>query len=428
MRYHRPKGTFDILPDDAPRWRLVERTFRDICRRYDYAEIRTPIFEETDLFVRSVGEDTDIVAKEMYTFEDKGGRSLTLRAEGTAPAVRAFLEENIQGQDRERLVKLSYLAPIFRQDKPQAGRYRQHHQGGVEAIGSPDPAVDAEVIDLALSFYRALGIEDARLLINSVGCPKCAPGYVETLKASVADSLPEMCRDCQRRFETNPLRLLDCKNEVCRQVTAGAPKMLDELCDECAEHFAGLREHLDALDIAYEIDPRIVRGLDYYTRTAFEFRHDALGAQDAIGGGGRYDGLVELCGGPSIPGVGLGIGIERLLMVREALGVEDEEEPREGSFIVTIGDEAWMPGYRLLHELRQQGLKAEIDYRRRSVRAQMRYADSQCYLNAVILGGDEIAKGVATVRDMLSGEQQEVPLEELAGYLKAGSAGDTPRD
>ncbi len=372
MRYQRPKGTNDILPEEAPRWRAVERTFRDICRRYDYGEIRTPIFEETELFVRSVGEDTDIVSKEMYTFEDKGGRSLTLRAEGTAPTVRAFLENNIQGQDRERLIKLYYIAPIFRQDKPQAGRYRQHHQAGVEALGRPEPSVDAEVIDLALTFYRELGIEGTRLLINSVGCPECAPGYVDTLKASVADSVCEMCRDCQRRYETNPLRLLDCKNDVCRQITQAAPMMLDELCGECAEHFSGLREHLEALGIAYEIDPRIVRGLDYYTKTAFEFRHDALGAQDSIGGGGRYDGLVEQCGGPAIPGVGLGIGIERVLMVREALGLRDEEEPREGSFIVTIGDEAWMPGYKLLHDLRQQGIKAEIDYRRRSIRAPRR--------------------------------------------------------
>lgn len=419
MRYQRPKGTQDILPEDAPRWRFVERTFRDVCRRYDYGEIRTPIFEETDLFVRSVGEDTDIVSKEMYTFEDKGGRSLTLRAEGTAPTVRSFIEENVQGQDRERLIKLFYIAPIFRQDRPQAGRYRQHHQAGIEALGSPEPAVDAEVIDLALTFFRSLGIEGTRLLINSVGCPECAPQFVDTMKASVADAVESMCRDCQRRYDTNPLRLLDCKVDVCRQVTEGAPKMLDLLCGECEAHFGGLREHLGALDIASEIDPRIVRGLDYYTKSAFEFRHDALGAQDSIGGGGRYDRLIEQCGGPEIPAVGLGTGIERILMVREALGLRDEDEPREGSFIVAIGDDAWLPAYRLLHDLRQEGVKAEIDYRRRSIRAQMRYADSQNYLNAVLLGGDEIAKGIATVRDMVGGEQEEVPLEGLAEELKS---------
>ena len=418
MRYQRPKGTQDILPEDAPRWRLVEQTFREVCRRFDFGEIRTPIFEDTDLFVRSVGEETDIVSKEMYTFEDKGGRSQTLRAEGTAPTVRAFIEDNIQGQDRERLVKLYYIAPIFRQDRPQAGRYRQHHQAGIEALGSPEPAVDAEVVDLALTFYGELGIEGTRVLINSVGCPNCAPGFVDVLKASVADKVQDMCGDCQRRFETNPLRLLDCKVDICREITDDAPKMIDVLCDECADHFAGVREHLDALDIAYEIDPRIVRGLDYYTKTAFELRHDALGAQDSIGGGGRYDRLIKQCGGPNIPAVGLGMGIERMLLVREALGLSDEEQPREGSFIVAIGDDAWLPAYRLLHDLRGAGVKAEIDYRRRSMRAQMRYADAQGYLNAVLLGGDEIAKGIATVRDMVSGEQEEVALDGLAGYLK----------
>lgn len=415
------QGTQDILPGVAPRWRHVEDTFRRIADHFGYGEIRTPIFEETDLFVRSVGAETDIVAKEMYTFEDKGGRSLTLRAEGTAPAVRAFIEENLQGQDRERLVKLYYIAPIFRQDRPQAGRYRQHHQCGVEALGSAEPAVDAEVIDLALTFYRALGIEGTRLLINSVGCPKCAPGYVEALRASVADSVGEMCADCRRRYDTNPLRLLDCKVEHCREITSRAPTMLDSLCEECAEHFARVRAHLEALDIAYEIDPRIVRGLDYYTKTAFEFRHNTLGAQDAIGGGGRYDGLVEQCGGPPTPGVGLGMGIERVLLVREALGIEDAAPARSGSFVVTIGDEAWLPGYRLLHELRVAGVKADIDYRRRSIRAQMRYADAEGFRYAVILGGDEIAKGVATVRDLVSGEQEEVPLSALAQHLKGES-------
>ncbi len=418
MRYHRPRGTQDIPPDEAPRWRFVEKTFRDLCRRFDYGELRTPVFEETELFVRSVGEDTDIVSKEMYTFEDKGGRSLTLRAEGTAPTVRALIEENLQGQDRERLVKMYYVAPIFRQDRPQAGRYRQHHQAGIEAIGSSEPAVDAEIIDLALTFFEELGIEGTRLLINSVGCRDCAPQFVDTLKASVADAVDSMCRDCQRRYDTNPLRLLDCKQEVCREVTENAPMMLDLLCGECECHFDGLREHLEALAIAYEIDARIVRGLDYYTKTAFEFRHEALGAQDSIGGGGRYDELIKQCGGPDLPAVGLGAGIERILMVREALGLRDEDEPRDGSFVVAIGDDAWFPAYRLLHDLRREGVKAEIDYRRRSIRAQMRYADSQGYLNAVLLGGDEIAKGIATVRDMISGEQEEVPLEGLAEYLK----------
>ncbi|MCD6361823.1 MAG: histidine--tRNA ligase [Armatimonadetes bacterium] len=417
MKYRRPKGTFDILPDDAPRWRAVESAFRDICARYGYGEIRTPIFEDTDLFIRSVGEETDIVSKEMYTFEDKGGRSQTLRAEGTAPTVRAFIEENLQGQDPERLVRLYYLAPIFRYDRPQAGRYRQHHQAGIEALGSMNPAVDAEIIDLALVFYRALGIEGTRLLINSVGCPRCAPAYVETLKAALSQHADELCGDCRRRLETNPLRVLDCKKETCREITAAAPTMLDALCDECAEHFAGFRRSLDTLGIAYEIDPRIVRGLDYYTKTAFELRHDALGAQDSIGGGGRYDGLVEQCGGKPTPGVGMGMGIERILLVREALGVTDTAPEREGVFVVTLGDEAWEPGYRLVHDLRAAGLHADIDYRRRSMRAQLRHADKEGFARAIIIGEDELAKGVATVRDMQSSEQTEVAMDQLAEHL-----------
>ena len=421
MRYQRPKGTFDVLPDDVASWRRLEEAFRRVCARYRYEEIRTPAFEDTDLFVRSIGEDTDIVAKEMYTFEDKGGRSLTLRAEGTAPTVRAFIEDNLQGQDAERLVKLYYIAPIFRQDRPQAGRFRQHHQAGVEAIGSADPGVDAEVIDLTLAFCGELGIEGVRLLINSVGCPNCAPAYVERLKAAVAPQLGEMCRDCQRRYETNPLRLLDCKQEQCRALTADAPKMLDHLCEECAEHFAQVRAHLDALGIAYQVNPRIVRGLDYYTKTAFEFQHDALGAQDSIGGGGRYDGLIEQCGGPPTPGVGIGIGIERLLLVREALGTGHEEDTLKGIFLGALGEEAWLPGYKLLHELRRAGLPAEIDYRRRSIRAQLRFADTEGYAHAVILGGDEIARGVVAVRDMATGDQVEVALGELADHLKRGS-------
>jgi len=419
MRYQRPKGTFDVLPDQAASWRKVENTFRSICARYCYQEIRTPVFEDTDLFVRSVGEDTDIVAKEMYTFQDKGGRSLTLRAEGTAPTVRAFLENNLQGQDRERLVKLCYLAPIFRQDRPQAGRFRQHHQAGIEAIGSQEPGVDAEIIDLTLAFYRELGIERVRLLINSVGCPNCMPGYVEKLKASIKGRLDEMCRDCQRRYQTNPLRLLDCKQDHCQEVTAAAPSILDELCDECAEHFDAVRAHLDALGIRYQVNPRVVRGLDYYTKTAFEFVHDALGTQDSIGGGGRYDRLVEQCGGRPTPGVGVGIGIERILLVREALGVTDQEAVRSGIFVVTVGEEAWLPGYKLLHGLRQAGLAAEIDYRHRSIRAQLRFADAEGYATAVILGGDEIERGVVTVRDMTSGEQVEVARSDLLAHLGA---------
>ena len=419
MKYRRPRGLQDILPDKVGEWRLAEATFRDICRRYRYEEIRTPIFEQTELFVRAVGEDTDIVAKEMYTFEDRSGHSLTLRAEGTAPTIRAYLENNLRGQDRERLVKLSYIGPIFRYDRPQAGRYRQHHQAGVEAIGSDSPAVDAEVIDLSLAFYGALGVNEVQLRLNSVGCPQCAPAYIDILKDALRDRLAEMCGDCQRRFDTNPLRILDCKQETCKAITAGAPNMIDVLCEECAEHFEALRGYLDALGIEYIIDPRIVRGLDYYTKTAFEFTAEGLGAQDSIGGGGRYDGLVEQCGGPPTPGVGIGIGLERILLVREALGLVSTETPRHAVLIVTLGDEAWDEGVRVAASLRDAGIEAELDYRRRSMRAQLRFADNEGFATAVIIGEDELAKGIVTVRDMSTSEQTEAPRADLIAALRA---------
>ena len=418
MRYRRPRGLQDILPEKVAEWLRAEAAFRDVCRRYRYDEIRTPIFEATDLFIRAVGEETDIVSKEMYTFEDRGGHSLTLRAEGTAPTVRAYLENNLRGQDRERLVKLSYTGPIFRFDRPQAGRYRQHHQCGAEAIGSADPAVDAEIMDLALAFYGTLGIREVQLRINSVGCPECAPGYVEALRESVGDRLADLCADCTQRFDANPLRLLDCKNEKCREITESAPMMVDALCEECAGHFAGLRAHLDDLGIAHVLDPRIVRGLDYYTKTAFEFTASAgLGAQDVIGGGGRYDGLVEQCGGPPTPAVGIGMGIERVLLVREALGLVGEERPRRGVLVVTLGEAAWREGVKLLAELRDAGVAADIDYRRRSLRAQLRFADGEGFAQAVIIGEDELAGGVVALRDMETSEQVEVRRDELLAKL-----------
>ncbi len=445
MRYRRPRGVNDITPAEVGRWQYAEATYRHLCRLYGYQEIRTPIFEQTELFIRAVGEDTDIVSKEMYTFQDRGGRSLTLRPEGTAPVVRAFLENNLQGQDRERLVKLYYLAPIFRYDRPQAGRYRQHHQAGAEALGSANPAVDAEIVALSLSFYQALGIEQVTLLLNSVGCPACRPRHLERLRANVQPHLSEMCADCRWRFEANPLRLLDCKQERCREITATAPSMIEMLCGECGEHFAGVQEALDTLGIAYTLEPRIVRGLDYYTKTAFEFVAPGLGAQDSIGGGGRYDGLVEQCGGPPTPGVGVGIGLERVLIAQETalsggagvspprsagfqacvtsvgrLGISPAYE-REGVFVVALGEEGWRPGLALCQELRRAGQVAEIDYRRRSLRAQLRFADAEGFRWAAILGGDEVAQGMVTLRDLVSGEQEAVPRAGLLSQLQRES-------
>ncbi len=417
MLYQRPRGVNDILPEEVGRWQQAEATFRDLCRVYNYEEIRTPIFEQTELFVRAVGEDTDIVSKEMYTFEDRGGRSLTLQAEGTAPTIRAYLENHLQGQDPERLVKLYYLSPIFRYDRPQAGRYRQHHQVGAEAIGSPRPEVDAEIIQLSLAFFERLGLDEVTLLLNSVGCPACRPDYIEALKSQIKPQIEQLCRECQRRYESNPLRLLDCKNPKCGEIMQNAPVLRDMLCPDCAEHFGQLQGTLDMLSVPYTLDSSIVRGLDYYTKTAFEFVAPGLGAQDSIGGGGRYDGLIEQCGGPPTPAVGVGIGLERVLIAQQVAGAIIEVQPRQGVFVVTIGEEAWPEGLKLLARLRAAGLKAEIDYRQRSVRAQLRYADSEGYQWAAILGEDELQQQSVTLRDMVSGEQESLPQSELITRL-----------
>jgi histidyl-tRNA synthetase len=415
MRYQRPIGTQDVTPEIAPEWRFVEESFRQLAGRYGYGELRTPVFEDTDLFLRSVGQETDIASKEMYTFEDRGGRSMTLRAEGTAPAVRAYLENHLDRTDKQRLVKLFYVVPIFRYDRPQAGRYRQHHQLGIEAIGSADPAVDAEVISLAWNFYAQMGLTGLKLLLNSVGCPACAPAYVDKLKQSLASRLPDLCDSCQRRYVENPLRMLDCK--VDHDAMAEAPKLIEELCGECADHLQGVLGALDALGVPHEIDHTIVRGLDYYTKTAFEFQIEGIGAQSALGGGGRYDGLVEKCGGPPTPGVGLGMGLERVLLARQLLGQALPADRREGVFIVALGDAVWTEALTLLQELRLAGLKAEVDYRRRSMKAQLRFADNERFAQAIILGENELAQGVAGLKDLATGEQVEVNRADLSSRL-----------
>lgn len=415
MRYKRPIGTHDVTPDTAPEWRFVEESFRNFADSYGYGELRTPVFEETDLFLRSVGAETDIGGKEMYTFEDRGGRSVTLRAEGTAPAVRAYLENHLDRTDKQRLVKLYYIVPIFRYDRPQAGRYRQHHQLGIEAIGSPEPAVDAEVISLAWNFYRQMGLTGVKLLINSVGCPACAPEYVGKLKETLGGALGGLCEDCRRRYDENPLRMLDCK--ICHEQMAAAPKLIEELCGDCESHMRQVLEILKALGIPYEIVHTIVRGLDYYTKTAFEFQIEGVGAQSALGGGGRYDGLVEKCGGPATPGVGLGIGLERVLLARELLGQTVLAGQRRGAFIVALGENVWLEALKLLQELRLSGIKADIDYRRRSMKAQLRYADNELFSQAVIIGEDELARGIVGVKDLETGEQVEVAREQLRERL-----------
>jgi histidyl-tRNA synthetase len=416
----RPQGTHDILPNEVGEWRNAEGVFRDICRRYRYEEIRTPIFENTDLFVRSIGDGTDIVSKEMYTFQDRSGNSLTLRAEGTAPTIRAYLDNNLHAQDRERVVKLFYISPIFRHDRPQAGRYRQHHQCGIEVIGSQDPALDAEVIQLARGFFQELDIGQVELRLNSVGCSRCRPVMEGTLRSFLTPNMNGLCDLCRHRFEKNLLRVLDCKNPMCQAVITDedvAENTTALICGECRDHFEQVQEILRMIGIEYVLDARLVRGLDYYTKTAFEFKARGLGSQDSIGGGGRYDGLVERCGGPPTPGVGVGMGLERILMVRDAVGASLQDVDRHGILMVTLGDEAWREGLRMMSSFRSAGMECDIDYRRRSLRSQLGYANSDGFEKVVILGENEMAKGTCMVKEMESGSQVEVARGDVITHI-----------
>jgi histidyl-tRNA synthetase len=415
MQFQAPRGTKDVMAPEVGLWLHVEGTFRDLCARYGYEEIRTPVFEETGLFARGVGETTDIVSKEMYTFKDRGDRSLTLRPEGTASVVRAYIQAKLGGQNQVH--KFCYIVPIFRYERPQAGRLREAHQVGVEAIGSAGPQIDAEVICLNAAFYAELGIAGASLMLNSIGCPECRPAFRERLREVLAPAGLELCEDCRARLVTNPLRVLDCKVPSCKGLTAGAPSILDTLCEGCEVHFAELRRLLDALGQPYEVDPRLVRGLDYYARTAFEFKSGALGAQDSLSGGGRYDGLVELCGGKPTPGIGFAAGIERTVMVLESLGIAAPSDGRALVYVAALGDETRVEALRAAQELRRAGLCAEVDCFGRSLKAQLRAADALSARLTVIVGGDELARGAVVVRDLAAGAQQEVPRDDLANRI-----------
>ena len=408
-KYKAPRGTQDVLPEVSWRWQRVEAAFRDTCRRYGYAEIRTPLFEETDLFVRGAGESTELVGKQMYTFDDRGGRSLTLRAEGTAPVVRAVLEHNLTAQGQVQ--KLFYIAPIFRYERPQAGRYRQHYQLGVEAIGAPGPDIDAEVIALYLEFQRDIGLTGGVPHLSSIGDPNCRPAFSAALREFFQDKIAGMCEFCQTRYEMNPLRILDCKVPHDVEARQGAPSALDYLCDECREHFAGVREHLDALGIEYEVDSTIVRGLDYYTRTAFEVIRTGI---PALMGGGRYDGLAEMLGGPLTPGVGFGSGLERLVLV---LG-ESDAPPGPDLYIAAAAPEARDPAFALAIAARRAGLSAEIDYTQRSLKAQMKEANRLGARVVALIGEDELKAGSVTLRDMQTGDQASVARSEAIPAIK----------
>jgi histidyl-tRNA synthetase len=411
MPFQTVKGTHDILPEEVGQWRFVEENIRRMMELYNYQEIRTPIFEHTELFSRSIGEDTDIVGKEMYTFTDRGNRSLTLSPEGTAPVVRAYIQNNLGAKSPQ--VKLFYLAPMFRQENPQQGRFRQFHQFGMEAIGSSHPTQDAEIIALAMGIYAQLGLKKLSLRLNSVGCRACRPIYRGVLRDYLKTRLSGLCPDCLQRYEENPLRILDCKRVECRKQLRKVPLMIDSLCPECTQHFAEVQAHLSRLDIAYVLDGRLVRGLDYYTKTAFEVVSSELGAQDALGGGGRYDDLIEMLGGSPTPAIGFAAGIERLLLTfSKQKGVQISPKPLD-LFVVILGADAQKTALEVLEKLRRRLVRCDADFLARSLRAQLRAANRLGARYALILGEDELKRGKAILRDMRKSQQEEIELHEM---------------
>lgn len=411
MLTNAPRGTKDILPDTVGHWTYVEEKIRKICKHYGFHELRTPIFEHTELFQRGIGEGTDVVDKEMYTFTDRGSRSITLRPENTASAVRAYLQNKLYGDNS--LVKLFYMGSMFRYDRPQAGRMREFHQFGVESIGAESPLSDAEIIMLAVDFLQSLGMKDLSLSLNSVGCPRCRPKYREALKAYFREHLGELCRDCNDRFGRSPLRILDCKIDADKPFMAGAPKITDCLCDECKDHFERVKKLLTEAGIDFVLDPRLVRGLDYYTKTAFEIKYLPLGAQSAVAGGGRYDGLIEEMGGKPTPAVGFATGLERVLLALEKQNLLPENTPAEDAFVVALGDVAKEPAFCLLAKLRRAGLTASMDFAGRSMKAQMKQANKMHARFALILGEDEVKEGTVMMKDMVASKQEKVPLAEI---------------
>ncbi len=409
MAYQAPKGTRDVTPAESYRWQFVEELIRKTTARYGFKEVRTPVIEHTELFLRSVGDTTDVVQKEMYTFNDKGGRSITLKPEGTAGTVRMFVEHGLFAEAMP--LKVYYLnCPVFRYERPQAGRLREHHQFGVECFGAPEPSADAEVIAMAWDIFTAMGARDLTVKLNSIGCPKCRDRYQAALKAYLAEHRDELCEDCQVRLEKNPLRVLDCKVESCKKINAHAPHTMDYVCDECRAHMDKLRGYLDAIGIPYEMDPMLVRGLDYYTRTVFEIVSGAAGAQGTLCGGGRYDGLVKQIGGPEVAAVGFGLGIERLLLYLDQLGVEVPKPEPVGVLIFGMGDGERQKAFELVNGLRKLGYAADTDHVGRSVKANFKYAGKTEAKHVLVIGESELAAGKGNIKVMATGEQIEVSL------------------
>jgi len=414
--YRAPRGTSDILPKEQPYWRYVEQKVVNVCQLYGYERIDAPAFEDTGLFTRSVGEETDIVNKEMYTFEDRSGSQLTLRPEGTAPVCRAYLEHGLHNLPQP--VKLYYMASIFRYERPQAGRYRQHYQFGYEAIGDDDPALDAEVIDMAWRFFESLNLHHLSLQLNSIGCKKCRPDYLTALKNYYANYTRDLCPDCKTRLKRNPLRLLDCKKPSCQPAADAAPRSTDYLCSECEAHFDTLKNYLQLLELPFELNHRLVRGLDYYTRTVFEIQPEAEGAQSTLGGGGRYDDLIKELGGKPTPAVGFAAGIERILLNLKKQGVSVPPLPGPQVFIAYVGDEAKDEATKLASRLRKKGIGVIEALGNKSLKAQLRQANNLGFKQAVIIGEQEIKEGTVILRDMTTSEQKTVPLKELEKLLR----------
>jgi len=415
--YRAVRGTQDILPQDAPYWRHLENTIHALCGRYGYNRLEPPLFEETSLFVRGVGEATDIVEKEMYSFTDRGGRDLTLRPEFTAGVMRAYVEHGMH--TRPQPVKVYSMGPAFRYEAPQAGRYRQFHQVNVEAIGVQDPAADLEIMSLAWDLYQNLGSKGLSFQLNSTGCRKCKPVFIRHLVDYYEQHRGLICQDCERRLQRNPLRVLDCKVKTCQPIIEGAPHMLDHLCDECAQHFETLRGYLDLLGRPYTLNHRLVRGLDYYTKTVFEvWAEKGLGAQNALCGGGRYDGLIEELGGPPTPGIGFATGLERIVLTMKAQGTEVPALAGPQVLVAHRGSAAKSRAVLLVSELRSTGIGTLLAFGQRSLKAQMKHADRSNVDFALILGEDELLAGEVTVRDMARGEQQRIPLTGVKEWLR----------
>ncbi len=405
------KGTQDILPSEVYKNQFIEQIVIDIAGKFGFRELRIPVFEHTELFQRGVGETTDVVQKEMYTFDDKGGRSITLRPEGTAGVARAFLEHGLFNEALPQ--KLCYVINCYRYEKPQAGRWREFQQFGVEMLGTASPAADAEVISLANEIFAFLGIENLQLELNSIGCPECRKNYHNALREYFESKKEDLCPTCLERLSKNPMRILDCKSPVCKEICEGAPAIIDYICEDCSKHFESVKKYLDAMNISYVVNPRIVRGLDYYTRTVFEFVSTQIGAQGTVCGGGRYDGLVEELGGPHTPSLGFAMGTGRLLMLLEAQGIELPKPDACEIYIAPMGEDATVEAMRIVSELRSNGISAQTDVAGRSLKAQMKYADKIGARYTMVLGDNEIEQGKANLKNMDNGEITEVELENL---------------